>query len=487
MRERISKFLKKLSVIGVSVASAVTLIASGSVGLPTIQQLQPVTAAAASSCPYESEVFERTNIIYCGLTGSNSLQLMQSFQNYYKANSDAASGNPDTHTDLQRVYNEVATMSVGSFNSHMFDAGNGTWQVGSSNSKGQILDSSSNVVATNVQITSRCAEIDNTSNANCKLDEIAQGLYKPLTDAKGAITNVYYRDATWFFDKSTDTKPTLLHFDNNGVLDFATWTECGNTLIFKPVVQKQSLVCTQLDAKLDSQDDNTFVYSFVVTATVQNTQNITYKIDYGDGSATESQSVTNGQATMNFGPHTYNRLEQDKVYTVDATVNGQPQVSTCEKSLQIKGKGKLTFACSAIQPDADASSTTSNQVYNFVGQVQGTDSAVSYKFTFTNADGSQSTVTVNPDSKNSMQSVSVQHQYSLDTSKSQTFAAVFSATSKTGMTTDASGACAFSKTITPGPLPKTGPGGTFAIFAGASTLGVALHQMVLRRKAKSLL
>lgn len=484
MRERVSKFLKKLSLIGVSVASAVTLIASGSVGLPTVQPLQPATAAAAiaaPSCPYESNVIERTNIVYCGLAGNNSTQLFESFQSYYKANSDAASGNPGANTDLLRVYNEVATMSVGSFNSNMFSSG--TWEVGSSNSQGNILDVSNNVVAINAQITSRCVEIDTTPNANCQPDEIAKGKYKPLADAQGNITNVYYHDATYFFDKDTTTMPTLLHFNDNHVLDFAAWTHCGNALIFMPVVPKQSLVCTQLDAKLDSQDDNTFVYSFVATATVENVHNITYTINYGDGK-TESKSVTDGTATMNFGPHTYNRLENDKTYTINVIVNNQPQVSTCQKDIIVTGKSKLTFACLAIKPDADASSTTGSQVYNFVGQVQGTDVAASYKFTFTNADGSQSTVVVNPDSSNPMQSLTVQHTYALDTTKVQTFSAVFSATSKTGLTTDASGACAFSKTTT---LPVTGPEGTLGIFAGASTIGVALHQIVLRRKAKALL
>lgn len=483
MRERISKFLKKLSLIGVTVAGAVTMVASGSLGFPTIQPLQPATAAAASSCPYESEVVERTNIIYCGLTGTNSLQLMQSFQNYYSANSDAHSGNPDTHTDLKRVYNEVAVLSVGGFNSNMFSSGK--WQVGTSNSKGEILDSAGNLVGTNVQITSRCAVIDNTSDANCKPDEISKGLYKPLSDASGHITNVYYRDATWFFDKDTNTMPTLLHFNTNGVLDFATWEECGNTLIFKPVLPKQTLVCKQLDYKLESQDDNTFVYSFTVTATVENVTNITYAINYGDGK-TESKSVTNGQATMNFGPHTYTRLEKDTTYTIKAIVNNQPQVATCQKDIIVTGKNKLTFACLDLKADLDSSSTKTNQIYNFVGKVQGTDNAVSYKFTFTNADGSQSTVNVNPDSSNAQQSVSIQHQYAIDTTKDQTFFAAFSATSKTGLTTEASGACAFSASTTHGPLPKTGPEGTFGIFAGVSTIGAALHQIVLRRKAKAL-
>lgn len=483
MRERVSKFLKKLSLIGVSVAGAVTLIASGSVGFPTIQPLQPATAAAAATCPYESEVVERTNIIYCGLTGSNSFELFQSFQSYYNANSDAHSGNPDTHTDLKRVYNEVAVMSVGGFNSNMFTSGK--WKVGSSNNKGQILDSAGNVVATNVQITSRCAEIDNTANANCKPDEISKGLYKPLNDASGHITNVYYRDATWFFDKNTNTMPTLLHFNDSGVLDFATWEECGNTLIFKPVLPKQTLVCKQLDYKLESQNDDTFVYSFTATATVENVNNITYTINYGD-SKTESKSVTNGQATMAFGPHTYTRLEKDTPYTISVVVNNQQQVPACQKQIIVTAKNKLTFACLDLKADLDSSSTKSNQIYNFVGTVQGTDNAVSYKFTFTNADGSQSTVNVNPDSSNPQQSVSIQHQYAIDTTKDQAFSAAFSATSKTGLTTEASGACAFSASTTHGPLPKTGPEGTLGIFAGVSTIGAALHQIVLRRKAKAL-
>lgn len=482
MRERISKFLKKLSLIGVSVAGAVTLVASGAAGFPTVQPLQPATAAAAATCPYESEVVERTNIIYCGLTGSNSLQLMQSFQAYYNANSDAHSGNPDTHTDLKRVYNEVAVMSVGGFNSNMFSTGQ--WAVGSSNNKGEILDASGKVVATNVQITSRCAEIDNTANANCKPDEISKGLYKPLNDASGHITNVYYRDATWFFDKDTNTMPTLLHF-NNGVLDFATWEECGNTLIFKPVVPKQTLVCKQLDYKLESQNDDSFVYSFTVTATVENVNNITYAINYGDGK-TESKSVTNGQATMSFGPHTYTRLEKDTTYTIKAVVNNQPQVPACQKDIIVTAKNKLTFACLELKADLDSSSTKTNQIYNFVGKVQGTDNAASYKFTFTNADGSQSTVTVNPDSSNPQMSVPVKHEYAIDTTKDQSFSASFVATSKTGLVTDVVSACQFSAKTTTGPLPKTGPEGTFGIFAGVSTIGAALHQIVLRRKAKAL-
>lgn len=482
MRERISKFLKKLNFIGVVAASAITLVGSGSVGFPTIKPLQPATAAAASSCPYESEVVERTNIVYCGLSGGkDTAQLMQSFQSYYTANSDAHPGNPDTHTDLQSVYNQVADMSVGGFNSKMFTTG--PWEVGTVTNSGVILDNLGHTVATDVRITSRCVEIDYSPNANCKPDEIAKGLYKPLNDSKGNhITNVYYRNATWYVQPGVSSLPALLHFNTSGALDFASETECGNTLIFKPVLP-QTLVCKQLDYKLDSQDDNSFVYSFVVTATAQNVSNITYKIDYGDGT-TESKPVSNGQTTMNFGPHTYTRLENDKVYTIKAIVNNQPQVAACQKNITVTAKSKLTFACVDLKADLDSSSTPTNQIYNFVGQVQGTDTAASYTFTFTNVDGSQSTVNASPSSSNPQQSNQVQYKYSIDTTKVQTFSASFVATSKTGLTFGTTSACQFSMTTK---LPSTGPEGTLGIFAGTSALGVGLHQLVLRRKAKSLL
>ncbi len=491
MRERISKFLKKLSLVGVSAAGAVTLVISGSVGFPTVvPQLQPATAVAASSCPQDD--VPETNILYCGVDGgSNLLQALQSFQNYYNANSDAHSGNPATHTDIQQIYNAIYFQQTGSKAGISTLFNSGTWFIGTAYdaATSPVKDHTSivvsgNVVATDIQISSRCPSMTPESGY-CQ----PPSAYPALTGADGKpVTNVHTRDGNWFFLKDGNgnlihSEQTLVHM-TNGVADFALWTPCGNALTFKPYVQ--SLVCKQLDYKLDSQDDSSFVYTFTVTATVQNVSNITYKIDYGD-SATETKSVTNGQSTMSFGPHTYTRLDTDKTYTIKAIVNSQPQVEACQKSITIPAKQKLTFACLQLTSSLDSSSTATDQIYNFVGKVQGTDTAASYKFTFTNADGSQSTVAVNPDSGNPQMSVPVKHEYAIDTSKDQSFSASFVATSKTGLTFATTSACQFNGSTTHGPLPKTGPEGTVGIFAGVSTIGAALHQIVLRRKAKAVL
>lgn len=470
--KRIFKFLKKISTVTATAVSAVTLLATSFAGITSV--MQPVAVAAATPSTAKctpQDARPETNIIYCGLAGGNDpIALMQSFQGYYSANSDANAANPTTHKDLQSVYNATATMSVGSFNSKMFQSG--AWEVGTSYDNGTIKDNKGTVVATDVFISSRCAVIDNSSNANCKPSEISQGLYKPLNDASGKhITNVYYRDAKWFFDKDSSSKKTLIHINTTtNTVDFAMWAECGNALIFKPVTPKQSLVCTQLT--LDQDKTNSALYHFTATATEENQTNGKMFIDFGD--KTNSQTVTVNQSTVTLkADHIYSQAALQNPITINVAigVNGfTTPGGLCQK--QIVPQTKLTFACKQLTA-TEISSANGSRTYKLVANVQGTDKVSTYQFFFTGS---------NPTAPGSVDNTI--HTFTFNANETQTLVGYFVATSATGLKTDQNDAnCQFRFTTE---LPNTGPASTFSIFAGMSVLGVILHQFIIRRKALGL-
>lgn len=475
MNLSIKKLVKKVSIITAGVVASLALVA-GSTAAVTL--VQPVPAAA-SSCTQDQ--YPETNIIYCGLTGgTNPAQLMQSFQAYYNAGNDSHSGNPATHSDLKRVYNEVAVMSAGGFNSQMFTSGQ--WQLGSSSHDGNIRDNSNNIVGTNVMITSRCPVINNTDNANCKTSEISAGKYKPLTDGSGHITNVYYRDAKWFFDKDTNTMPTLLHFNSDHVLDFATWIHCGNALIFKPVVPQKSLVCTGLDYKQVSATDTTVDYLFTATATQQNTKDITYTIQYSNG-GTDQVVVHDGSTKVTFDKaHTFN-TNTTTVYTVTVQTNGQPQVAACAKSFSFTPKVSPTFACKVLDHVLTSGSSQSGQeTYTFTANTQGTEDVAKtngYQFFYSVDNGGFV-------SNGSQDSATFIKQFVFSTDKVHTFSVYFTAVSTpSGFKTnpqDTNCAYTFSTTVSPPVLTNAGPGETFGLIAGVTALATGIHQLIMRRR-----
>lgn len=448
MRDVVSKLLHK----SVLAALGSTLVITGAIAAGVITFSQPGHASAAPNCQ-ANDAYPETNIIWCGLTENNA-RTPDDYKNNLKAYFDGTQ--KDGHN------NDIhAALAAGGLTESMFTSG--TWQLATSfdKSSDQLSPGTSSIVfngkviATNLMITSRCPNM----SADCS----PSNMYSHLEG------NVYKRDANWFFAaNNSHSKLTLVHFNANGVADFAVWGECSNGIMFKPVTPP-SLVCKQLDAKLNSTNDSSFDYTFTVTATVQNTPNITYTINYGDGSQVQSKSVTNGQNTATF-THTYTRLETDKTYTASAQVNGQPQVATCKTPVQITAKKKLVFACETLKADVIAGSVESGNVtYRFTASTQGTDTAKSYQFVF----GDNSSAVEQSGN-------TATHQYTFDTATAHSFTAYFTATSATGLKTDQNDKnCQYSFSTQ---LVRTGPEGIVGLMAGTSVLGAGIHQFLLRRK-----
>jgi len=483
MKERFMKFLKKVTVTTASAVSAATLLASSFAGFATVMQPVSVAAAPASSTSCPQNDVPKTNIIYCGLTGSDPVAMMQTFQSYYNAGNDKNSSNPSTHTDIKQVYDSVFRQVNGNSSqlSSVFD--DGFWLMGTAYdaSTSPVKDHTSvtvgkTVVATDLKITSRCPTMD----PYC----LPASNYPALTGSDGkAITNVHIRDGNWFFAKDgkgnfIHSLPVLVHENANHVADFVVEQECGNAIVFTPVVPKQSLVCTSLT--LDQDKTNPALYHFTAVATEENQTNGKMFIDFGD--KTNSPTVSVNQATTTLkADHTYSQAALQNTITINIAIgiNGfTTPGGDCQKQIVPKN---TTFACKQLAFTL-GSSSDDHRTYSFQALTQGTETAKNYQFVFTNTDGTVVTTTAQASNANS-------HTYGFNlTNSAQSFTgkAYFVSTSTSGKVTDKNDVnCQFSFTVS-GKLPSTGPASTMTIFAGASIIGVALHQFILRRKALSL-
>jgi hypothetical protein len=440
----LNRFIRNKTLI---IASATLMLSGVSAGVISIAQATPV---AAASCAAQDQAPE-TNIIYCGLSGNNDATYTNSFKNYYyNGDGHYSAGN------LQAIY-----ASVG-FKTGMFTSG--SWRLGTSYNDGTIKVDG-NVVGQNAQIASRCYA---HSSGYCNPATQYTKIYE------NGNTDIETRNATWFFDTSSTSKQALVHLDGNGVADFAMWTQCGNLLMFTtppkpptpptpPTPPVSSLICSELD-QTSSQEGDTYSYTFTVKAAVVNTSNIHYAIDFGDN-VTGSSDVTNGASQATF-VHQYVQLEANKLYTIKAIINSQPQVAACQIDIQIPGKTVAkTLVCTAITAQSGDQKT-----FTFTAQAQTTNTTIdTYSFDF-------------GDSVKLTQASNVATHTYADNVTDAT--ASFVATGPIG-TTPVIPACStpIHRTHTaPLALVRTGPGSTFAIIASTSGIGMAIHQVILRRK-----
>src|SRR5690242_19918760 len=210
MTEFVLKFAKKSGLIAASAILAVSLVAAS-----VVTVLQPQMAAAADYC--SRNVDKSTNVIYCGLDDSN---YTKSFQNYYDAGNDAHAGNPTTHTDLKTVYNYgAAKMGVSNMQALVDGMNASNTYLGYSKSDGTLhitFNGKDTVVGTNMQIAARWVANDRQNFTRI------------------STTNVYMHSYTRWFSSgpaSGPNVPTLVHINTaTGMVDFATWTPCGNML-----------------------------------------------------------------------------------------------------------------------------------------------------------------------------------------------------------------------------------------------------------------
>ena len=405
------------------------------------------------------DTYPSTNIIYCGLSGSNATDYKNSFKKYYDNKSDGHG-----HTDIQEVYKASASGYTGAFNSDMFTSG--TWVTGTAYKKGTIVVNGT-TVATNIQISSRCF----SGMSNCQ----------PTSRYHHLTSDVYTRDGTWFFSSDGDSATALVHLNTNGVADFATIKGCGNQLYFKPVVPKQTLTCDALTftngGKPVSEDETSVTYGFTATASESNQTNGKMVIDFGDKSNSDTVKIDKSQVSFTTS-HKYLKTSIDQSLTAQIMigVNGLAASTNpkCKLPVSINHTNQKTFACLQLVPGtpSDANGT---RTYNFTAKVQGTESTgvVKYQFFFTNTDGSVS-------STNATTSNTATGTYSIDAKKVQTGSAYFVATSASGMTTDKTDKnCQFSFSTQ---LVYTGPGDMIGLVAGTSIIGTLGYQFVLRRR-----
>lgn len=437
----VTKFIKRSGLVAASAVIVASTIAAG-----VVTFTQPSVASAACS---PQDTYPQTNVIYCGLGGSTATELMNSYKTYYNSNNDGHG-----HTDLQAVYNAAH------FNTGMFTTGH--WSVGTSYKDGTIV-ADGYVVGTNVQIASRCYL---ANMGNCQ----PPSRYTHLT------SDVYTRDATWFFDTSATSKPTLVHFDDNGVADFALWTPCGNALLFKAKPLPKILKCVSLDKTVGEETDTTLAYTFTAVAVEQYNTTGTLTLDFGDGSSVVTKKVDQPKVTL-VAAHTYQKTTVEQtIYVVAAVEHDFHTNIDCAVQVVIPPKPPKPpvkqLACVQLTA-APTDSTKFNYTFTATASANNT-TITSYTFDYYN--NGQVTQTFN--SSNSSFTTPV---FSYDKTKTGTFTARVSVTGPLGTFT--SDACTVSVTIPPQPpLVNTGPGSVIAIFGLTTTLGGLFHQFVLRRK-----
>lgn len=436
VRELLMNFAKKSSLVAASVVVAMSALTAGVITLT-----QP--GGVDASCTPQ-DTYPLTNVIYCGLSGSSDSDLLASFKSYYNSGHDT-NGN----TDLKAVYDAAG------FKSSMFTSGH--WAVGTSYNNGTIVVDG-NVVATNVQIASRCYL---SNMGNCQ----------PSSKYKHLVGNVYTRDATWFFDKSATSKVTLVHInDTTGGADFALWKGCGNALIFTSKPQSKVLVCVDLTATENKEDKTSVDYSFTAKASRQYTKITHYTFDFGDS---HTQQVNVSDATSANASHTYTKTDLEQKVTAKVTVSDATKTvgsSTCEVDVVIHAKSKpKSLVCIGLTADAKDSAKTK---YAFTATATPKNTTIdSYTFNF--GDGTNEKVVTSNTSTTS----------STHTYKPGTYTIQASVTGPLG--TFAGSACAVKitvKTQPPHKLVNTGPGSIVFLFGATTIMGTALHQFALRRK-----
>jgi hypothetical protein len=335
MVELLQRFVSKKRSTVVGLLVGLTALVAGAAGV-----MQPATVSA-QSC-------DKVNIVYCGLPGSDVNGLISSFKADYNRGTD------NGHSDLKTVYNWAGAnaTSVSGMNSSNTKLGtmykNGDIKVGST------------VVGTDAWVSAR---FTNGSG----FTQISSGVW-----ARKTTTSLAEASA-----------PVLIHFNANGVADFAVMTGCGNAVKFTPPPTppkpKPALSCTSLAAVLG----DTRTYTFTAQAAVANTTITKYVFTFGDGT---NATVTSGNTKVTTS-HKY--AKDGTSYTASVTVYDAagasataPACSTTFKTLT----PPPALTCVALAKDG------SDLTYKFTAQAAVSNTTIT-KYVFTYSDGSSKTVT----------------------------------------------------------------------------------------------
>lgn len=458
-----------------AVAGAIFALSLLTAGVATFTQGDQ---ASANSC-------DRVNIVYCGLNGSGASGYINSFRADYNRGSD------NGHNDLKRIYN---------------------W-AGASSAKVAGMNTSNTKVGTlyrNGDIKVNGQKVGHDSWVSAR-----------FTEGKGFVqisSGVWARKTTTSFANAS--VPVIVHFNTNGVADFAVMVGCGNAVKFTPVhPPKPQLSCVSLTRDMVGTSRK---FTFAARANADNTKITKYVFAFGDK---QSDNVKTSNQTAKTS-HTYSKY--DTQYTARVTVystdfNGGKTSNHCQVTLKTpKQPTQPSLVCAALKGYGDKLN------YTF------TASAVAKKttitgYTFHFSDGTVKTV------KTSQQKATLEHQFA-EHNKQYT---VYVTVSSKDKTTKQTSACTFTLTTpkqdeckpgvpvgspecneckpgipagstecteclpgvpagsdectpatpttpekpeTPEKLANTGPGAIIGLFGGTSLAGGLLHRFILRRK-----
>ena len=452
------RLVKKLCLLITS-----TLAAAAVMAMSVTSLVQPPLVAA--NCTPGMSTDQDTRIIYDGLTGSTKNAMLTDLENKFNSGDGG-----NCHADLKTVLGTKLGLSDAMLN----DTANwslGYTTVNNANHTSQIATDGGQVVGTDVQILSRCwLQIKPPTNCN------PMSAYKLFVDERsGNYLGVYSHAATFYMSPQDKPERTLIHINpSTGVADFAIWTECGNALIFTPKPPVQKLECLQLDMSSDDQ----LTYNFTVTANRTHLAVDNFYFDFGDNSNKEvatNDSGLNGQITGHVS-HTYSMsVRQQQTITAQVYVNKAGQhgksgvtAATCAKQISPIPAQK-SLVCSGLSgtPQDNARSK-----WIFTASATTTNTTAD-NFLFDFGDGSTATFPATQTNATTATATSNVHSY-------QPGDYTIRATVNGPLGKSSTDACVTHIHVPP--LQYTGPEGTVGLIAITSTLGVGLHQFILRRK-----
>lgn len=305
----------------------------------------------------EAAACSRSNIVYCGFTGSNASGYISSMKSLWNANND------NGHRDIRAIFQwgGVTQDNLNTMNTN-------NTKVGTVDRKGNIKIGGY-LIGTGAQVTTRYAG-DNR-------------------DRQQVLPGVYIRSAA---GNLNDPEPVLIQLDRQGNPLWAIMTRCGNTLKFTKI--SRSFMCSSLVATKTATPRQ---YVLTARASATNTAISSYVFAFGDGkSRTVNATGTSAQTTYTYAaPGTYKATVK---------INGNNVIGamteTCEITITIAPEPY--YSCTSLQGPAPK-----ELEYTFKATARYGNGATLKNADFDFGDGNKTTG-VKPDSSTT---VSVAHTY----------------------------------------------------------------------------
>jgi hypothetical protein len=248
-------------------------------------QVTPNQTAQAAQC-------KNTHVVYCGITGSDAGSNINSFKNYYNANSTGHAASPT----VKRDYKDMHTVF-----SYFGANGNHVNAMNTENTKRGLIHRDGRI------------EVDGKVVAT---NAYTAGRFKTTNSVLVPGTNVYKRTPAESFSAGVNALPAIIYFEN-GRMVFGVMLDCGNPITATPVEvpKPQTLVCENLTMSA-TEVKNRFRFEARAQAAHGATIN-SYTFDFGDG--TDAQTVTGSSAAAST-EYTYAKAGN---YTATVKVNGK--------------------------------------------------------------------------------------------------------------------------------------------------------------------